>query len=160
MQRCERFALLCSAIDGIGSYYKEHNGSYKFDSQVNLETLNSGAENHFRAVYEELFSSIPEMSSLNEDSFIKLVYTDARCKAIHNAVIKSILSYDDTKTVISDAGTNCDILYINVLYDCVKMAFEQFKTNHPGLSVSEQANPASATTGVTASQSVQISNQS
>ena len=155
--------LLCSAIDAIGSYYKkEPDGSYKFDSQVDLENLKYSVENHFRAVYKEFFSknNFPEMSNLDENSFIATVYTEDRNKATHNAVVNNTISRDDAKTVITEKGPNGNILYINVLNHCVNIAFEQFKTNHPGLSVSEQANPASATTGVTASQSVQISNQS
>lgn len=154
--------LLCASMDAIGSYYKKDpndNSKYVFDSNVDLRKVGSKVNEHFKAVYSEFFSNkqyFPEMSSLGEGSFVNLIYKSARNKATHNAVIIDKLSYDNSKAVLSDTDTDGkNILYINVLYGCVKKAFKMFRQMHPELTSQTTGNATPSLTGVTSNPTIQ-----
>ncbi len=154
--------LLCASMDAIGSYYKKDpndNSKYVFDSNVDLNKVKSLVNEHFKAIYSEFFSKkqdFPEITNLDEKSFIKLIYGKARNKATHNAVIADKLSYDNSKTVLSDTDTDGkNILYINVLYDCVNKAFKMFLQMHPKLTPPTTGNTTPSLTGATSNPTIQ-----
>lgn len=154
--------LLCASMDAIGSYYKkDHNdkSKYVFDSNVDLSKIKSMVNEHFKAIYSEFFSNkqdFPEIANLNEGAFIDLVYKKTRNKATHNAVIIDVLSYNNTKVVLSNKdATGHDFLYINVLCDCVKKAFKMFRQMHPELFCKTTSNTTPPLTGVTSNPTVQ-----
>jgi len=154
--------LLCASMDAIGSYYKKDpndNSKYVFDSNVDLSKVGSKVNEHFKAIYSEFFSNkqdFPEIASLDEGTFISLIYKSTRNKATHNAVIIDKLSYDNSKTVLYEADTNNNkILYINVLYGCVNNAFEMFRQMHPELTSQTTGNTAPSLTGATSNPPIQ-----
>ena len=154
--------LLCASMDAIGSYYKKDpndNSKYVFDSNVDLRKVGSKVNEHFKAIYSEFFSNkqgFPEMASLDEDTFIGLIYKSARNKATHNAVIIDKLSYDKSKTVLYEADTNNkEILYINVLYNCVDKAFRMFLKAHTELTSQTTENTTPSLTGATSNPTIQ-----
>lgn len=154
--------LLCASMDAIGSYYKKDpndNSKYVFDSNVDLNKVGSKVNEHFKAIYSEFFSNkqdFPEIASLDEGTFISLIYKSTRNKATHNAVIIDKLSYDNSKTVLYEADTNNNkILYINVLYGCVNNAFEMFRQMHPELTSQTTGNTTPSLTGATSNPPIQ-----
>ncbi len=154
--------LLCASMDAIGSYYikdPNDNSKYVFDSNVDLSKVGSKVNEHFKAIYSEFFSNkqdFPEIANLNEGAFINLIYKKARNKATHNAVIIDVLSYNNTKVVLSNKdATGHDSLYINVLCDCVNKAFNMFRQMHPELTSQTTGNTTPSLTGVTSNPPIQ-----
>lgn len=118
--------LLSSSIDIIGTFY--HGGSFvTISPKMVLKRDGLGHTiDHFKQFHNDFLTDV-----CDENLFIEILYSYARCKATHNGVLVEnvFITIEDNSnsSIVIEQRDGKKIIYLKKLYDIVKNSFDKIK---------------------------------